>query len=365
MKTIPSSTTGVSQFERQKIDGQTRILQQYIFRVLPGVKKALDYWERQAITCPNPELRRQALLSLKNKDFHCQGGAVFVVHYAEKRQELLDLIVAYQTICDYLDNLCDRAGYTDRRAFEQLHQALLDALCPGTCCQDYYKYYPHRDDGGYLQKLVEACQRSIRLLPSWTQVEETARELARLYIGLQVYKHLSIEVREEMLKQWVINEMKSHPGLYWQEFAASCGSTLAVFALMGISSRKGVDPNEIKRTVKAYFPWICGLHILLDYFIDRQEDQAGGDLNFTFYYQNEKEMMERLRLMVRQSHCCASSLQDYAFVKTVVEGLLAMYLSDKKIKQQGYQGYSRQLLQESGPSALFTFRICKVVRALL
>jgi len=240
-----------------------------------------------------------------------------------------------------------------------------DALTPEAPGADYYKYYPHRDDGGYLRNLVRTCQRNILSMPCWEQVQEILRNLASMYIHLQVYKHLNIEVREEMLKQWVMHEKHSYPGLYWQEYAAACGSTLAVFALMGISSRDQADINEMQKTVQAFFPWICGLHILLDYFIDREEDRVEEDLNFTFYYRDEQEMMRRLRLMVRQSHRCASSLRDYAFVKTVVEGLLAMYLSDRKVKLQGYQGYSRELLQESGPFALRTYRICSIVRRLL
>ncbi|KUG02881.1 hypothetical protein ASZ90_019747 [hydrocarbon metagenome] len=290
---------------------------------------------------------------------------MFALPFPARRQELITLIVAYQTICDYLDNLCDRCGCTDGRAFKQLHLALIDALTPGQDYADYYKYYPYKDDSGYLNKLVDECRCCLNSLPSWGVVQEESLQLAELYCNLQIYKHLMVEIREETLKEWVAAESKAFPCLYWQEFAAACGSTLAVFNLMGLASKDELHIDEVRANLKAYFPWICSLHILLDYFIDRQEDTAGGDLNFTFYYENSDEVINRLKLLVRQSHRSISGLPESAFPKTVIEGLLAMYLSDRKIKEQGLDRAARELLAESGPPALRTYRICKIVRKFM
>ncbi len=355
----------IYQMSSRKVKGQSSILYTYISGILPEVRKLLKYWQHEAELGPSSELKRQALLSLKTKDFHCQGGAVFAVPYPEKRRELLKLIVAFQTICDYLDNLCDRAGCTDGRAFEQLHRSLNDALSRGKEQAEYYKYYPHKNDNGYLEKLVHECRTHIAELPSWEKVEEHVLALVDLYANLQVNKHLMIEIREDTLKAWAASANTRYNCLFWQEYAAACGSTLAVFALMGLASRKNLGLEEVENTVKVYFPWICGLHILLDYFIDRQEDNLGGDLNFTFYYGSNEEMMKRLKLFVRQSHRSIGCLPASAFAKTVVEGLLAMYLSDRKVREQGLESAARELLAESGPPAFRTYQLCKAVRKLI
>ncbi len=355
----------IYQVSSRRVKGQKSILYTYISGILPEVRKLLKYWQREAELCPSIELKRQALLSLKTKDFHCQGGAVFAVPYPQKRRELLQLIVAFQTICDYLDNLCDRAGCTDGRAFAQLHRSLIDALTPGQEQGDYYKYYPHKNDGGYLEKLVHECKTHITELPSWDRVKGQVLALVELYSSLQVNKHLMPEIREDSLKHWALSANNRHSCIFWQEYSAACGSTLAIFALMGLASQEKLDLEEVENLLNAYFPWICGLHILLDYFIDRQEDILGGDLNFTFYYDGEKEMIERLKLFVRQSHRCVNCLPESAFAKTVVEGLLAMYLSDRKIKEQGLEKTARELLAESGPPAFRTYHICKTVRIFL
>lgn len=344
---------------------QKSLLFHYIFFTLRQVKRMLKQWEEEASLCADDELRKQALSSIHLKDFHCQGGAVFAVPYPEWETLLLRLIIAYQTLCDYLDNLCDRASCTDGEAFRQLHEALIDALTPGAPLQAYYSLYPYKDDSGYIAKLVEECQDCLQELPSYPLVYDDVLMLARLYIDLQVHKHIDIEKRETVLSNWAKQHLKSYPGVLWQEFAAACGSTLAVFALWGLASQKEITKSECTEIMQAYFPWICGLHILLDYFIDQEEDRQGGDLNFTFYYGDQEEMISRLKLFIGNAHENARLCSQGDFTKTVVEGLLAMYLSDRKVKKLGYRDMAWDLLAQSGKGALNTYRLCSVVRQFL
>ena len=80
-----------------------------ILRVRPDVRRHLQEWKTRAEKIPDPELRRQALMSIETKDFHCEGGAVYALLAGDHYDEAIRFIVAYQTISDYLDNLCDRS----------------------------------------------------------------------------------------------------------------------------------------------------------------------------------------------------------------------------------------------------------------
>lgn len=348
-----------------RLDTRAAILRHYIFRTLPAVQRLLGNWKRQAGACPDPELRRQALASINSKAFHCQGGAVYAVPGREWEPALLSFIVAYQTLCDYLDNLCDRAGSTDGQAFAQLHLSLIDALNPNRPQQDYYRHYPWKNDGGYISRLVDTCRESLGSLPAYALVQEEASRLADWYCQLQVYKHLSLESREAALTSWANSCRVDHPQIGWQEFSAACGSTLALFQLVAMAACPQLQKEHLQPVMQAYFPWICGLHILLDYFIDREEDRRGGDLNFTFYYADELQMRERLQLFIIRCHRAAGELPEPVFHRTVVDGLLAMYLSDRKVKTQGFGPLAGQLLKTSGPLAFRTYRLCRLVRIFL
>lgn len=344
---------------------QVQVLFHFIQHTLPRVQRLLNLWRQEAELCVDGELRRQALSSIENKAFHCQGGAVFAVPCPYQEDVLLKIIVAYQTLCDYLDNLCDRAECLDGTAFCELHASLTDALAPQGGRHQYYQTYPCQNDGGYIDKIVEECRRNLQQLPSYHLVQKEIIELAGLYIELQVRKHIDWEIREKSLMEWAESKAVDYPGLLWNEYAAATGSTLAIFALLGLAARESLEPEEVETTYNTYFPWICGLHILLDYFIDQEEDRAGGDLNFTFYYPDNGIMLQRLKTFVREAHREASGLERPYFAKTVIEGLLAMYFSDKKVDKQGFQPMTRELLKESGLGALQTYYLCSLVRKFL
>ena len=53
--------------------------------------------------------------------------------------------------------------------------------------------------------------------------------------------------------------------------------------------------EDAERIRKGYFPYIQGLHILLDYFIDQEEDKVVGDLNFCSYYENEPAIVSTFK----------------------------------------------------------------------
>jgi tetraprenyl-beta-curcumene synthase len=170
--------------------------------ILPEVRIELEKWRREAEQIPDEELRKQALASIDNKRFHCQGGAVYAAANLPEKHILIPLIVAYQTISDYLDNLCDRSTSLDPADFRQLHQSMLDAVTPETEPADYYALRTEREDGGYLLRLVQKCRDCIGQLSGYEAAKPYIRDLAGLYTDLQVYKHIHPDKREAALLEW-------------------------------------------------------------------------------------------------------------------------------------------------------------------
>ena len=350
--------------EKQGIAGTQKmlaLLTRFVTRVFPRVEKELKRWQELIKTAGDAELRHQGLASIEKKKFHCLGGSIYTLMEGAHEQTL-PFIVAFQTISDYLDNLCDRAGCLDAAAFRQLHLAFTDALEPDKPLNDYYQLYPHKDDAGYLQALVEECRRIIKKLPSYHIVKESALNLALLYCDLQTYKHTHYQVREKQLKDWFARYAADHQDLYWWEFAAATGSTLGIFALIAAAGQPNLDCTEAAELTSSYFPWICGLHILLDYFIDQEEDILGGDLNFVSYYPDQEMCRQRMILFQNNALKCAAALPEPLFHVTVVKGLPAFYLSDPKVRDQGLDDIARELLEVGG--GMKTLRMHRVCRSL-
>ena len=242
------------------------------FDVRPQVREHLRRWRARAERIPSPDLRTQALASISHKAFHCAGGSMYGVLAGDRQVEAITFIVAYQTISDYLDNLCDRSTSLDPDDFRLLHTSMLHALTPGAETQNYYRLREEQDDAGYLRSLVLTCQEVLRRLSAYEVMAPHLHELADYYCALQVFKHVRLDLRESLMKSWFAEHQKDLPPMTWYEFAACSGSTLGVFSLVAYACRGGLTEPLAQALKEAHFPWVQGLHILLDYLIDQEAD---------------------------------------------------------------------------------------------
>ncbi|WP_079478488.1 tetraprenyl-beta-curcumene synthase family protein [Halobacillus salinus] len=338
----------------------------HVYRgVFPKVHQELNHWIERAKEIPNEELRTQALMSIKDKTFHCEGGGIYSLLAGSNRKEAIRFIVAYQTISDYLDNLCDRSTSMDPDDFRMLHQSMIDALTPEHPVKNYYAYREDQNDGGYLQDLVETCQSVLRDVDDYSIVHPYTLKLGSLYSDLQVHKHVKEEERIPRLQNWFEGHQRDWPGLEWYEFSACTGSTLGIFCLVSYLLSGRMDKGLAQQVEKSYFPFMQGLHILLDYYIDQQEDEEEGDLNFCSYYAHEDEMKERFSYFVEQTHEEIQLLPDRAFHQMIHEGLVGMYLADRKVgRLANGKNFVKGLLKVSGRKATFFYLNTKMYHKL-
>jgi len=338
------------------------LVMRFIKEVFPKVEQALAKWRERAERIPDQELRRQALASIHMKRFHCQGGSIYALYPGVNQDLMVRFIVAFQTISDYLDNLCDRAGCEEEKSFRQLHLAMTEALSPELPLSDYYAYYPYRNDGGYLTSLVEECRACLSHFISYRLVRKEAVALVSLYNSLQSLKHLGVDRREEKMVAWASPCVTDYPDISVWEFGAACGSTLGVFVLCGAACAADLTEEDVRKIKTAYFPYLCGLHILLDYFIDQAEDRREGDLNFFFYYHDPGQMKERLAYFLHQSLTKAGMLEHASFHTAVIAGMVSLYLSDPKTSEAWLKGTARTLIRKTGKTCTGWYLICKLLR---
>ncbi len=288
----------------------------------------------------------------------------------------------------------------------KLHEAMICALDPDMPMSDFYSDYPAEDDGGYLEQLVVSSRDVLDRLENYSVVKPLVAFFAAMYSEMQSIKHLSPGLRDTLMEQWFslysgkevpdgagIHKLVSSQGgialkhlkhagpscvftgfaakvdhLKWWEFGAAAGSTLGIFSLISYASLKdglgvshGAPGYDVGCISSAYFPWVCGLHILLDYFIDQEEDRETGDLNFVSYYDSPGDAIAALNRFTRASLKRARHLPHSWFHRAVIRGLLAMYLSDPKVKTCGLSSYAR-LLTAQGNAGLLRL-MCGVARA--
>jgi tetraprenyl-beta-curcumene synthase len=334
-------------------------------KIFPAVHHELAYWRGRANQIPNPELRKQALASIGSKAFHCEGGAILALMANEHYKKAVKFIVAYQTISDYLDNLCDRSTSLDPNDFRTLHQSMKDALSKNALSGNYYRLREDQDDGNYLNDLVETCRSFFQELAHYDVIKDYLEELCQYYCDLQVHKHVISDERVPRLKEWFQGFQDSLPKMEWYEFSACSGSTLGIFCLISYAMREDFQEKDATHIRNGYFPYIQGLHILLDYFIDQEEDRIGGDLNFCFYYENQEKLFKRLKHFVIEADRYTEELPHKKFHQLINRGLLGVYLSDEKVrKQKNVRKLAKEIIKTGGGISYFFYINGLTYRAL-
>lgn len=110
-----------------------------ISRYFSARSSRAGHMEAKSESIHNSELKAQATASIRDKTFHCEGGGILALLSGSQKQKCVEFIIAYQTISDYLDNLCDRSTSLDPQDFRMLHASMQDALTVGAELQNYYQ----------------------------------------------------------------------------------------------------------------------------------------------------------------------------------------------------------------------------------
>ena len=316
----------------------------FLRTIVPMAAAALGDIERRADRIADPAIRHEALASVRDKAYHVAGASILATFLpAGAREHYIRIVAPLESIYDYLDNLCDRHPNVPVQAYPVLHRALADALDPAAPLGDYYSAGPAGDDSGYLTWLVQSVRSGLTQLAGYEHLLPHFKEAAALYAELQTYKHFSKMQRDAACVAWFGSHKERFPHLAWWEFASAAGSQFHVYGPLYevfLGNFSGVTP-----VYEAYFPNLSALHVLLDYFIDQDEDLMHDELNFVACYESSAAFRTRaaeLAASARGAFDTLPSRRQHTFVLRV---MALFYLTHPKVYEQGLDDEAQALLQ--------------------
>lgn len=322
-------------------------LRRFLVHVVPLARKALGRLEHLAERIPDRELRAQAQFGLRAKSYHVAGACILATLLpTPAREHYIEIVAPLEAIYDFLDGLCDRHPLTTPQAFRQLHLALSDALDPSQPLHEYYLHGPPGDDGDYLASLVRRVRRALIRLGDYELLIPYFTEAAQLYADTQTYKHLPDGERQAACKEWHAREGARFGDLSWWEFAAACGSQFQVYGPLYAAFCSEFD--RLKETYEAYFPAFSALHVLLDSFIDQQEDLDHAELNWIDCYPSFETFRYRAHELAQRAREAFSHLsmpRAHTFALRIM-GLF--YLTHPKVYEQQLGQEATELLRVLG-----------------
>ena len=326
---------------------------------LPGVAREVHGWHARARTIPDVSLRDDALDSLSHKRANTDGAALFSVIARWREYRLLRVIVAYETIWDFLDNVSERGAEAGAINGRQLHRALREALDLDAKISRYYRYHPWEDDNGYLRALVETGRCCCSSLASYWRVRDLLIQEGRRANVAACNHELDPERRRSELQRWAREEFPEETmrprscGAQASRFeltaAASCSAVIHV--LLAIASDAECDEQWVAKTYAAYFPWFSVAVTMLDSYVDQAEDAANGAHSYIGHYPSEEIAIERIYEAIERSTRLVGGLRHGHRHAVIAACMVAMYVSKDSARAPHMRAHTANLLRAAGPLA--------------
>jgi len=211
----------------------------YWLDVFPRVCLHIARWRRLARRIPDPVLRRLAFEALSKRG-NMEGAAAFAAFAPRAHRGASTLAAsAFQSAYNLLDLLGEQPSADPIRDGRRLHEALIYSVTspggpplPGdergeaaVTSLDWYEHHPQREDGGYLEALLQECRTAFATLPSHALVESQARAAAARIVAFQSLNLSEAQGDHATLEQWACEATPPGSGLQWWETAAAAGSS--------------------------------------------------------------------------------------------------------------------------------------------
>jgi tetraprenyl-beta-curcumene synthase len=305
----------------------------YWLSIYPQVRRELSRWQRRAQCISDPVLRGQALHKLTVERLNPEGAALFAVLAPRCRRPLVvQLIVAYQILYDYLDAANELPGCTDLRHGLWLHRALVDAVLPDRPLSDNYLHGPLVRDGGYALELADTCRLILRSLPSAARIAPILERVAMRCGEAQSRNHALATDGGLGLIDWALGQAPGS-GYLWWELAAGGVSCLAIHALFALAAEPQGTIGEAVLLDRAYFPAVCAISTLLDSLADYHSDAGTTNHSFTVRYYDSAHAAERLASIATDAAAGLSRLSHRRRHLTILHGVVAFYLSSSSVRE--------------------------------
>jgi tetraprenyl-beta-curcumene synthase len=331
---------------------------------LVGVRREVRRWRALAALIPDPDLRADALASLIDKRYYIDGAAMFWTLPSRRVNELLSLLVAYQTIANYLDYVSERGAELRGVSGGRLMLALVDAVDVDAPLHDYYAEHPWTDDGGYLRELVLSCRSGCANLPGYARARPLLVREARRGYALELCHDPDARRRDAALERFAVEEFGSVPGASWFELAGSATSLLAVIAVLALAADETSTERDMQAALALYSPWVGSLSLMLDSYIDRVDDAASGNWSAVLYYADRQTANRRIAALLEHSLRDAARLRHGQRHVLIIAMMVAMYLTGDGATSGLNAVSTRRLRRAGGPLTMALVPILRCWRVL-
>lgn len=337
----------------------------YWASVYPRVRAELAIWQARAEAIGDPVLRTLAADKLCAERANTEAIATLcTLAPPAHRGTTVVAAVALQVMYDYLDAVTEQPVADPFRDGRQLFRTFAVAFTPGEGPVDYYRFHPRRDDGGYLDALVERARSSIAALPGIATVLPTARSVSARFAEAQIRSHAVRCYGSGQLKTWAEGQSRA-AGLTWWEWAGgAAASVLAVHALVAAAAT-GTTTRAGARQIDHVYLLGSALTTMLDSLIDDERDLELGAHRYTAYYADAEHAAARISAIAQRAVLAAQRLPSPAHHTITIAGIAAFYLSATDSSAESIGLVARRVTDQLRPTITPVLAVLRLWRWVL
>lgn len=325
-----------------------RFTKKYTKIVYPLVYKRINEYRIYTNRIKSRTMKSNALKALDKNRFDLAVSSIYTLYPSVDITLATEVIFSFQALFQYLNTISIRSSANTEAFLKLIFSSLKDAATLRLdAYENYFHFFPSKDDDGYLSILVEKCRQKVRLLPSFNVIRDYVAAYLTLFIDLQVTKYSSDDSTKEInLISWSSAHGQKYSDISNWEYCMSIDSTLSLQILFALAT----DPDLTEQTIESingvFFPWICGLQKILEGYLNYNDQHSPEDNNYIFYYRNLKEYEERIIYFINEVFKSHASQSNYNYSSLKI--LLSIYITHPKANNGMNNLTSKVLLRAGG-----------------
>lgn len=307
--------------------------------------------------------KAKALEALEKSRFDMAVSSVLCVYPNVDLVASTDIICSFQSITRYLNEICRHSQLNSEPFLRVIFSSLKDALNIRTEeFEKYFTFFPSKEDDGYLSILVEKCRQKVRLLPSFDAVRDYISAYLSLYIDLQILKFSCDDDNKGInLTSWSAAHGQKYPDISNWEFCLAVDSPLTLHLLLAMATIPELSEKDIEGALSVFFPWIAGVHKILEGYINYNDTAALGS-QYNFYYTNLKEYEDRIIYFIQKG--TSDNREQSHLFRLLLKLLLSIYITHPKADTGMNKLTWKALVAAGGKNMFFYLGIVRFLRSM-
>jgi tetraprenyl-beta-curcumene synthase len=215
----------------------------------------------------------------------------------------------------------------------------------------------------YTMALVEACRSGCAALSGYPLIRGLLGPQARQAAALGLHHIADPAARADALRHFAATEFDATPDATWFEQTAGGASALTIIVLLAMAADPRTTERDLHAALAVYSPWVAALSMMLDSWVDQEDDRASGHVSFVGYYEDRGAAVERIAFLINRSLRDLAALPGGERHMLITAAMTAMFLSRDSARSDDLAAGTRTMVAAGGPLTRLLLPLLRTWRA--